>query len=167
MPTDRAVDLAAPRLDILATADDAAVRDHGVRILGVRVPALAALAVTSMQSPEPAYRHGISPAERPVAKPGQARELCMRVLALVLALDRVSRDLLLDTLAAGGSAYRAAATLFCHRDVVLERMRRLECLPRRSLSVPKDPVELALALETFHLRTALTCEPVPDLRSRG
>jgi DNA-binding PucR family transcriptional regulator len=64
--------------------------------------------------------------------------------------------MLLDTLAAwltsGGSAHRAAATLFCHRNTVLNRLRRLERLTRRSLTVPKDLVELTLALEAFQMR---------------
>jgi DNA-binding PucR family transcriptional regulator len=97
------------------------------------------------------------PAALLTARPDLAKELCTRVLAPVLALDRVSRDLLLDTLAAwleaGGSAHQAAAALFCHRNTVLNRIRRLERLTRRSLAVPEDLVELALALEAFHLNT--------------
>jgi DNA-binding PucR family transcriptional regulator len=98
------------------------------------------------------------PAALLTARPDLARELCTRVLAPVLALDRASRDLLLDTftawLEAGGSAHRAAATLFCHRNTVLNRMRRLERLTRRSLSEPGDLIELTLALEAFKLRMA-------------
>jgi hypothetical protein len=100
------------------------------------------------------------PAALLTARPDLARELCARVLAPVLALDRVSRDLLLDTfaawLAAGGSAHRAAGVLFCHRNTVLNRMRRLERLTRRSLSEPGDLIELTLALEAFNLRAART-----------
>jgi hypothetical protein len=98
------------------------------------------------------------PAALLTARPDLARELCTRVLAPVLALGRVSRDLLLDTLAAwliaGGSTHRAAMALFCHRNTVLYRMRRLERLTNRSLSVPADLIELGLALEAFYLRAA-------------
>jgi hypothetical protein len=92
------------------------------------------------------------------ARPDLARELCTRILAPIIALDRVSRDLLLDTLtawlSAGGSVQRAATSLFCHRNTVLNRIRRIERLTKRSLSVPKDVVELSMALDAFHLREA-------------
>ncbi len=95
------------------------------------------------------------PAALLTARSDLAGELCTRVLAPVLALDRVGRDLLLDTFAAwleaGGSAHRAATTLFCHRNTVLNRLRQLERLTRRSVAVPKDLVELTLALEAFQL----------------
>jgi hypothetical protein len=98
------------------------------------------------------------PAALLTARPDLARELSTRVLGPVLALDKVSRDMLLDTFAAwleaDGSALRTAAALFCHRNTVLNRMRRLERLTQRSLSAPNDLVELALALEAFGLRTA-------------
>jgi DNA-binding PucR family transcriptional regulator len=97
------------------------------------------------------------PAALLVARPDLARELCTRLLAPVLALDRTSQALLLDTfaawLSAGGSAHRAAAVLFCHRNTVLNRLRRLERLTKRSLTVPEDLVELALALEAARLRS--------------
>jgi hypothetical protein len=108
--------------------------------------------------------HGVAcleerlPAALLTARPDLARELCTRVLAPVLALDRMSRDLLLDTFAAwlteGGSAHRAAVTLFCHRNTILNRLRRLERMTNRSLTVPKDIVELALALEEYQMRMA-------------
>jgi hypothetical protein len=98
------------------------------------------------------------PAALLTARPDLARELCTRVLAPVLALGRVSRDLLLDTLTAwlvaGGSTHRAAGALFCHRNTVLNRMRHLERLTNRSLSVPADLIELGLALEAFYLCAA-------------
>ncbi|WP_192810080.1 helix-turn-helix domain-containing protein [Actinomadura rudentiformis] len=90
-------------------------------------------------------------------RPDLARELELRVLAPVLALDQPSRDLLLDTLAAWleaeGSATRAAESLYCHRNTVLNRLRRLELLTKRSLDNPKDLVEVTLALEAFNLRS--------------
>jgi hypothetical protein len=98
------------------------------------------------------------PAALLASRPDLARELSTRVLGPVLALDRVSRDLLLDTysawLAGGGSAQNAATSLFCHRNTVLNRLRRLERLTGRSLAVPHDIVALTLALEEFGMRTA-------------
>jgi DNA-binding PucR family transcriptional regulator len=64
--------------------------------------------------------------------------------------------MLLDTFAAwlaeGGSTHRAATTLFCHRNTVINRIRRFERLTKRSLAVPADLLELVLALEAFQMR---------------
>ncbi|GAA2573689.1 helix-turn-helix domain-containing protein [Actinomadura fulvescens] len=99
------------------------------------------------------------PATMLTVRPDLARELELRVLAPILALDQPSRDLLLDTLAAWleaeGSATRAAETLYCHRNTVLNRLRRLELLTKRSLDNPKDLVEVTLALEAFDLRSGV------------
>ena len=129
----------------------------GLAELG-RARRLAELAVRTVTA-----RDGVScleerlPAALLTARPDLARELCSRVLGPVLTLDKVSRDLLLDTLAAwlaaDGSALRAASSLYCHRNTVLNRMRRLERLTRRSLSAPNDLVELSLALQAFGLAT--------------
>jgi hypothetical protein len=92
------------------------------------------------------------------SRPDLASELSGYLLAPLLELDRVNRNLLLDTftawLAADGSVLRAAQPLFCHRNTVLNRLRRLERLTRRSLSKPKDLVELTLAVEAFQLSSA-------------
>ncbi len=89
------------------------------------------------------------------AQPDLVKDLSMQVLAPVLALDGVSRDLLLDTfeawLATDGSAHHAATALFCHRNSVLNRLRRLERLTKLSLSVPEDLADLRLALEAYRL----------------
>lgn len=81
--------------------------------------------------------------------------LAARAFGPVLALDPVDRDLLLGTLAAwfdaGGSAARAGARLFCHRNTVLNRLRRLEQLTGRDLGLPRDLVELGLALDAYRL----------------
>jgi len=88
------------------------------------------------------------------ARPDLARELRDRVLGPVLT--REDRDLLLDALAAwlaaGGSAARAAAALYCHRNTVLNRVRRLERLTNKSLSATSDLVELALACRVHQSR---------------
>ncbi|NUU25024.1 MAG: helix-turn-helix domain-containing protein [Streptomycetaceae bacterium] len=84
--------------------------------------------------------------------------LAARAFGPVLALDPGDRDLLLGTLAAwfdaGGSAARAGARLFCHRNTVLNRLRRLEQLTGRDLGLPRDLVELGLALDAYRLAGA-------------
>jgi PucR C-terminal helix-turn-helix domain len=88
--------------------------------------------------------------------PDLADELSGQVLAPLLDLNRAARDQLLDTfpawLAVGGSVRHAAHALYCHRNTVLNRLRRLEKLTQRSLSAPNELVELALAVEAFRLR---------------
>ena len=60
------------------------------------------------------------------------------------------RDLLLETLRTwldtGGSAGQTAARLYCHRNTVLNRLRRLEGLTGRSLERVDHLVEWSLAL---------------------
>lgn len=100
------------------------------------------------------------------ACPKVAGELSWRVLAPLLSLDEQTRDLLLDTFttwsAADGSSHRAASALFCHRNTVLNRLRRLESLTRRSLSTPRDLVELSLAVQAFLLRPPQLAYPNRD-----
>jgi DNA-binding PucR family transcriptional regulator len=133
---------------------------EGLAELG-RARRLAELAVRTITS-----RDGVCcleerfPAALLTVRPDLARELGNRVLGPVLALDKVSRDLLLDALDAwldaDGSALHAAATLYCHRNTVLNRIRRLERLTKRSLSVPNHLVELSLALQAYRLGTTST-----------
>jgi len=96
------------------------------------------------------------PAALVASQPDLAHDLAARVLGPILALDAVDRDLLLGTLGAwldcGGSAVRAGRRLFCHRNTVLNRLRRLEQLTGRELGLPRDLVELALALDAHRLR---------------
>ncbi|WP_051712478.1 PucR family transcriptional regulator [Spirillospora albida] len=65
------------------------------------------------------------------------------------------RDVLLTTLETwldcDGSAARAAELLFCHRNTVLNRLRKIEQLTGRQLTRPGDLVELALALSAVRL----------------
>lgn len=71
------------------------------------------------------------------------------VLGPVLALPPEDRRVLLATLgtwlACQGSTTYAAQRLYCHRNTVSNRLRRLERLTGRSLSDPAQVVELALA----------------------
>ncbi|MEU2272054.1 helix-turn-helix domain-containing protein, partial [Streptomyces olindensis] len=81
--------------------------------------------------------------------------LTERVLGPLLRLEPADRDVLLDTLAAWfaseGSAQRAGERLYCHRNTVLNRLRRCEQLIGRSLARPLDVVEISLALTARRL----------------
>ncbi|WP_353942022.1 helix-turn-helix domain-containing protein [Streptomyces sp. HUAS MG91] len=96
------------------------------------------------------------PAALVAAAPGLGRLLADRVLGPLLVLPPADRGLLLDTLTVwldcDGSAQRAAARLYCHRNTVLNRLRRCEQLTGRSLARPADLVELGLALSAYRLR---------------
>ncbi|WP_329126569.1 PucR family transcriptional regulator [Streptomyces sp. NBC_01465] len=85
-----------------------------------------------------------------VSSPELAAALAERVLGPLRSLDPVDRDLLLDTLTvwleSDGSAQRAGTRLYCHRNTVLNRLRRFEQLTGRSLTRVGDMVEVSLAL---------------------
>lgn len=85
-----------------------------------------------------------------VSAPDLAQRLLAQSLGGVLALEREERELLLSTLAAwlasGGSAGQAAAQLYCHRNTVLNRLRRVEALTGRSSERVDDLVAWSLAL---------------------
>ncbi|MFP3989618.1 helix-turn-helix domain-containing protein [Streptomyces sp. E11-3] len=72
------------------------------------------------------------------------------VLGRVLALPPEECEVLLSTLEAwlraGGAAASAAEHLYCHRNTVSNRLRRLEHLTGRALNDPAHLVELSLAL---------------------
>ncbi|MFI8519628.1 PucR family transcriptional regulator [Streptomyces sp. NPDC085481] len=93
-----------------------------------------------------------------VSQPEMAGLLVSDVLGGLLGLDPADRAVLLETLDAWldceGSAGRAAARLYCHRNTVFNRLRRLEQLTSRSLSRPRDLTEMTLALDAFRLTTA-------------
>ncbi|HEY9372338.1 helix-turn-helix domain-containing protein [Streptomyces sp.] len=90
------------------------------------------------------------PAALLASSPALGATLAERVLGPVLRLEPADRDVLIETLSAwldcDGSAQRAAHQLYCHRNTVLNRLRRLEQLTGRSLTRPADVVELSLAL---------------------
>ncbi|MFF7723583.1 PucR family transcriptional regulator [Streptomyces luteogriseus] len=85
-----------------------------------------------------------------VSCPELGATLTERVLGPLLRLEPADRDVLLDTLVAWfaceGSAQRAGERLYCHRNTVLNRLRRCEQLIGRSLARPHDVVEIGLAL---------------------
>ncbi|MFJ7082348.1 PucR family transcriptional regulator [Streptomyces griseus] len=82
-----------------------------------------------------------------VSSPALAGALADRVLG---PLDPADRDVIVETLTAwldaDGSAQRAGARLYCHRNTVLNRLRRFEQLTGRCLTRPRDAVEVSLAL---------------------
>ncbi|MFF0636504.1 helix-turn-helix domain-containing protein [Nocardia sp. NPDC004151] len=91
------------------------------------------------------------PAALVAAQSDLAERLRTVVLGEVLRLPAAERDVLLATVSAwldsGGSAAGAAAALYCHRNTVLNRLRRIEELTGRSITEPRAMIELALAVE--------------------
>ncbi len=90
------------------------------------------------------------PAALVVAQPDLGQRLVQVVLGEVLALPEIDCDLMLETirgwLAADGSPSATASMLYCHRNTVLNRLRRIEVLIGRSVETTATRVELALAL---------------------
>ncbi|MER5554446.1 helix-turn-helix domain-containing protein [Streptomyces sp. NPDC002793] len=97
------------------------------------------------------------PAALVVSSPGLGTALADRVLGPLDRLDPADRDVLIETLTAwldsDGSAQRAGAKLYCHRNTVLNRLRRFEQLTGRCLTKPSDAVEVSLALAARRLLT--------------
>lgn len=95
------------------------------------------------------------PAALVVSSPELGAALADRLLGPLAHLDPADADVLLDTLATwlacDGSAQRASRRLYCHRNTVLNRLRRYEQLTGRSLSRPSDLVEVSLALTARRL----------------
>ncbi|WP_067912759.1 PucR family transcriptional regulator [Actinomadura rubrobrunea] len=87
------------------------------------------------------------------AAPDLARRLQFRVLAPLFELDAQRREQLLETLeqwlAVDGSVSAAATALYCHRNTVLNRLRRIEQLTGKNLSSPRDLIELGLAVQAY------------------
>ncbi|MEV5358658.1 helix-turn-helix domain-containing protein [Streptomyces sp. NPDC052693] len=90
-----------------------------------------------------------------ISCPELGATLTERVLGPLLRLEPADRDVLLDTLVAWfdseGSAQRAGERLYCHRNTVLNRLRRCEQLIGRSLARPLDVVDISLALTAHRL----------------
>lgn len=95
------------------------------------------------------------PAALVVSSPGLGSSLAARVLGPLDRLDPADRDVIIETLTAwldsDGSAQRAGARLYCHRNTVLNRLRRFEQLTGRCLTRPSDAVEVSLALTARRL----------------
>ncbi|MGC4948360.1 PucR family transcriptional regulator [Streptomyces sp. DT224] len=95
------------------------------------------------------------PAALVVSSPALGAALADRVLGPLDRLDAADRDVLIETLTAwfdaDGSAPRAGARLYCHRNTVLNRLRRFEQLTGRCLTRPSDATEVSLALTARRL----------------
>ncbi|CAL9659953.1 hypothetical protein SUDANB15_06930 [Streptomyces sp. enrichment culture] len=95
------------------------------------------------------------PAALVVSSPELGAALVDRLLSPLEHLEPADAEVLLDTLATwlacDGSAQRASRRLYCHRNTVLNRLRRYEQLSGRSLSRPSDLVEVSLALTARRL----------------
>lgn len=95
------------------------------------------------------------PAALVVSSPDLGAALADRLFGPLARLEPADAEVLLDTLATwlacDGSAQRASRRLYCHRNTVLNRLRRYEQLTGRSLSRPFDLVEVTLALTARRL----------------
>jgi hypothetical protein len=84
------------------------------------------------------------------SSPEITRRLVEQSLGSVLELAADERDVLLDTLAAflaaDGSPTRAAEQLYCHRNTVMHRLRRIEQVTGRSVADPRARLLWQLAL---------------------
>lgn len=74
----------------------------------------------------------------------------------LLDLPDADRDTLLETLdallACSGSPTHAAQALFCHRNTVIYRLRRIESVTGRSVADPRDRLLLTLGVMAVHSR---------------
>lgn len=114
-----------------------------------RLAALALRTAPESEGPRTALLDERLPAALVAAEAELAGRLRQVVLGPVLALPVEDRRTLLTTLgtwlACQGSTTDAAQRLYCHRNTVSNRLRRVEQLTGRSLSDPRHVVELALA----------------------
>lgn len=90
-----------------------------------------------------------------LASPELAQRLAARWLAPLAGVAAPERRLLLGTLhawvATGGSVVRTAEAVHCHRNTVLNRLRRLETLTGHDFAGGTVPVDLSLALRAAGL----------------
>lgn len=90
-----------------------------------------------------------------LSRPELSNELVRQVLRPLYDLEPADRDLLFDTIGVwiecGGSTVQAARHMFCHRNTVLNRLRRIEQITGLALSRPRDLVQLTLALDAHRL----------------
>lgn len=90
-----------------------------------------------------------------VASPDLARRLAHHVLGPIFDLAADERELLLSSLATvvdvKGSIGDAARALACHRNTVLNRLRRVQQLTGLSTANPVELVQLSLALQAMEL----------------
>ncbi len=94
------------------------------------------------------------------AAPEAATQIARHVLGGLLRLPTDDQDLLLTTLETWldtrGSAAETAARIYCHRNTVRHRLRRIAALTGRDLEDPTAVAELSVALHALRL--------LPDVR---
>ncbi|MBT2468955.1 helix-turn-helix domain-containing protein [Streptomyces sp. ISL-66] len=134
-------------------------------LAGAHRMAVLALRTAVAEGPRTALLDERLPAALVAAEPELAARLRRVVLGPVLALPPEDRRVLLNTLGTWltcqGSTTYAAQRLYCHRNTVSNRLRRLERLTGRSLSDPAHVVELALAHAAVVQRPASAVPPAP------
>ncbi|WP_371592248.1 helix-turn-helix domain-containing protein [Streptomyces virginiae] len=134
-----------------------------------RLAALALRTAPESEGPRIALLDERLPAALVAAEAELAGRLRQVVLGPVLALPVEDRRTLLTTLgtwlACQGSTTDAAQRLYCHRNTVSNRLRRVEQLTGRSLSDPRHVVELALAHSAVLQR--VEAEPVTRPAAQG
>ncbi|AVH58624.1 MULTISPECIES: PucR family transcriptional regulator [Streptomyces] len=118
-----------------------------------------ALRTLPRQSAEVAWIEERLPEALVISSPGLATRLARQALGPLLDLPAEERDVLLQTLAVwyhnGRSAARSAELLFCHRNTILNRLRRIESLSGRSLEDHRFLLTCYLGLLTLqHLPEA-------------
>lgn len=90
-----------------------------------------------------------------LSSPSVAARLVARWVEPIMALPAVEADVLIETVtawvAAGGSATATAAVVPCHRNTVLNRLRRVEALTGTALTDDAPPVDLDLALRAWRM----------------
>ncbi len=90
--------------------------------------------------------------------PEISSRLVRQTLGGLLALPGDEREVLLDTLSAflasDGSPTRAADELYCHRNTVMHRLRRIETVTGRKVTDPRNRLMWQLALLGTHHRPA-------------
>nr|WSX53314.1 helix-turn-helix domain-containing protein [Streptomyces sp. NBC_00974] len=132
-------------------------------LAGAHRLAVLALRTAVAEGPRTALLDERLPAALVAAEPELASRLRRVVLGPVLALPPEDRRVLLNTLGTWltcqGSTTFAAQRLYCHRNTVSNRLRRLEQLTGRSLSDPAHVVELALAHTAIVQRPATAAAP--------
>ncbi|MGW1729252.1 PucR family transcriptional regulator [Streptomyces sp. NPDC002306] len=101
------------------------------------------------------------------SNPGLANRLARHAFGPVLDLPTAERDLLLQTLSLwyenGRSAARAAKRLYCHRNTILNRLRRIENLSGRSLEDHQFLLACYLGLLALRLLPAVHSAGQPEM----
>ncbi|MFF8288851.1 PucR family transcriptional regulator [Streptomyces sp. NPDC016309] len=100
-----------------------------------------------------------------VSRPDLSAELAHQVLQPLQELPPADRDTLMETLGVwiecGGSAARTARRMLCHRNTVLNRLRRCEQITGTDLTRPRDLVRVVLAFDAHRLLGPTAALPAP------